>query len=181
MPNIPEELRLCLKDGQWPFDYIDQNREIVRAIVLDGAGRYYFTRVERNDDFGTLCTIETAGGGVEPGEDLRTAIQRELREELGASVEILCSIGTVEDDYNLVHRHNINHYFLCRATAFGEKALTQEEAECLHLSTLQLTYEEAVREYQRCADTKLGRLLAARELPVLHRAKELTDLLAEEG
>ena len=175
-----EELKLSLKDGEWPFTYIDHNREIVRAIVLDGAGRYYFTRIDRDDDFGKLCTIETSGGGVEPGEDLHSAIRRELREELGAEAEVLCKIGVVEDDYNLIHRHNIQHYFLCRATAFGEKSLTQEEVETLHLSTLCLTYEEAVAEYHRCATTQLGRLLAARELPVVHRAKELIALLAAE-
>ena len=181
MPTMPEELYLRLKDDQWPFTYIDRSREIARAIVLDEEGFYYFTRIERDDDFGNLRTIETSGGGVEPGEDLRTAICRELKEELGAETEILCSIGTVEDDYNLVHRHNIQHYFLCRAAAFGEKSLTREEVETLHMSTLRLTYEEAVEEYRRCACTPLGKLLAQRELPVLYRAKELLGLLAAES
>ena len=180
MPEQYGELRLSLRDEEWPVDYIDHDREIVRAIVLDGDGYCYFTRIERDDDFGKLATVETAGGGVEPGEELRTAIARELKEELGATVEILCKIGVVDDYYNLIHRHNINHYFLCKAVSFGEKRLTREEAERLHLSTLRLTWEEAVREYERCACTPLGRLLANRELPVLYRAKELIDLLAAE-
>ena len=37
--------------------------------------------------------IETAGGGVEEGEDLIAAIKRELKEELGAEVEVVCKIG----------------------------------------------------------------------------------------
>ena len=109
------------------------------------------------------------------GEDLQTAIQRELKEELGISVEIICKIGVVSDYYNLIHRHNINNYFLCKVKSFGEKNLTQDEVESFHLSTLKLTYDEAVREYENRANTRLGTLVANRELPILHRAKEIID------
>ena len=53
--------------------------------------------------------------------------------------------------------------------------LTPEETEDFHLSTLRLTYEEAVREYRKRACTPIGRLLANRELPVLARAKAMLD------
>ena len=36
-----------------------------------------------------------------------------------------------------------------------------------------LTYDEAVQEYRRLSCTPIGRLIAARELPVLERAKEI--------
>ena len=88
-------------------------------------------------------------------------------------MELLCEIGTVSDYYNLIHRHNINQYYLCRAVSFGKNNLTQEEQEDFHLSTLKLTFEEAIAEYEQCAGTRLGRLVANRELPVLRRAKEL--------
>lgn len=169
------EIRIELQDAEWPFEYTDHDREIVRAIVFDDSGYFYFARLDRNDDFGEAIVIETSGGGVENGEDLHTAIQRELKEELGVEVNVLCKIGVVSDYYNLIHRHNINHYFLCKVCAFGEKSLTQDEIERFHLSTLKLTYEEAVREYEMCSCTRLGRLLANRELPILKRAKVLMN------
>ena len=131
------------------------------------------SRAIRDDDFGKATLIETAGGGVESGEDLSTAIKRELKEELGVSVEIVCKLGVVSDYYNLIHRHNINNYFLCRITEFVEKNLTQEEIEDFNLSTLKLKFDEAVREYEKCADTKLGRLVANRELPILKYAEQI--------
>lgn len=168
-----KELNLQLKDTEWPLEYIDHDRKIVRAIVFDDQENYYFVRAKRDDDFGKATLIETSGGGVEAGEDLETALKRELKEELGAEVEIMHKIGIVSDYYNLIHRHNINNYYLCKITSFGEKHLTRDEIEDFHLSTLRLSYRNAEEEYKKCAETKIGKLIAARELPVLRRAKVL--------
>lgn len=169
------ELRISLRDTEWPFEYTDHHRQIARAIVFDDSGYFYFVRAERDDDFGRAILIETSGGGVEPGEELEAAISRELKEELGAETEILCKIGVVDDYYNLIHRHNINNYYLCRALSFGEKNLMRDEIEDFHLSTLKLRYEDAVREYEKRASTRIGRLIANRELPILQRAKLILD------
>ena len=142
---VNKEIYIELQDTQWEFEYFDHDRIIARAIVYDENGQFYFVRAERDDDFGKAILIETAGGGVEIGEDLLTAIQRELKEELGVSVEVVCKIGVVSDYYNLIHRHNINNYFLCKVESFGEKNLTQDEIDSFHLSTLKLSYEEAVQ------------------------------------
>ena len=168
-------LYIELQDTEWPFIYTDHDREIVRAIVVDEAGVFRVIRAVREDIFCHGTIIETAGGGVEAGEDLHAAVRREIREELGAEVEILAEIGTVSDYYNLIHRHNINHYFLCRAVSFGETRMTEEEVHTFHLSSLTLTYDEAVAEYELRTETALGRLIAARELPILKRAKALLD------
>jgi 8-oxo-dGTP pyrophosphatase MutT (NUDIX family) len=173
--NDSTEWRIELADNEWPFNGVDHDRRIVRAIVVDDDGYFYFMRAVRDDDFGVSTLIETSGGGVEPGEDLETAIRRELREELGAEVDVLCKLGVVSDYYNLIHRHNVNHYYLCRATSFGEKHLMPDEIEAFHLSTLRLTFEEAVQEYERRACTPIGRLIADRELPVLKRAREILN------
>lgn len=170
------ELYLELEDDQWPNEGIDHHRQIVRAVVVDDAGQFYFVRVQRDDLFGIATLIETSGGGVEAGEDLQTAIRRELQEELGAEVEVLCKLGVVNDYYNLIHRHNINHYFLCKALSFGQTHMTQDEVEQFHLSTLKLSYEEALAEYASCTVTPLGKLLAAREVPVLRRAAEVLKM-----
>ncbi len=172
---MDRELKLDLRDSEWQYEYVDHDRNIARAIVYDEEGQFYFVRAERDDDFGKATLIETSGGGVEPGEDLITAIKRELKEELGVQAEVLCKIGVVNDYYNLIHRHNINNYFLCRIEAFGEKKLTKDEIESFHLSTLRLSYDEAVSEYKKRAVTKIGKLIANRELPVLYRAKEIID------
>lgn len=174
-----DEIYLELRDEEWPFEYTDHDRMIVRAIVVDDEGYFYFVRADRDDDFGRAVIIETAGGGVEVGEDLDKAIKRELNEELGAQVEVICKIGVVSDYYNLIHRHNINNFYLCRAVSFGEKMLTDDEINYFHLSTLKLTYDEAIQEYAKNRESMLGRIVANRELPILIRAKEILDQLKE--
>ena len=171
-------LNLHFQDHEWPYEFTDHDREVVRAIVVDNEGAFYFCRAVRDDDFGQSTLIETSGGGVEPGEDLVTAIRRELLEELGVTVEVLAEIGLVTDYYNLIHRRNHNHYYLCRALGFGARALTEQEANDFHLSVLKLSYEEALLEYDKCSDSRLGRLIAQRELPVL---REAARLLREHG
>lgn len=170
-----KEFELNLRDEEWPLDYIDHDRQIARAIVYDDEGYLYFVRAYRDDDFGVATLIETSGGGVEEGESLDIAIKRELKEELGADVEVICKIGVVKDYYNLIHRHNINNYFLCKVKSFGDKNLTKDEIEQFHLSTLKITYDEAVKEYEECSVTRIGRLVANRELPILRAAKRILE------
>ena len=172
---MEKELFINLQDDQWKFDYIDHDRTVVRAIVFDEEDKFYFVRAVRDDDFGKATLIETSGGGVEENEELLDAIKRELKEELGVEVDVICKIGVVSDYYNLIHRHNINNYFLCKITSFGKKNLTQAEMESFHLSTLKLTYDEAILKYKECSTSKLGTLIINRELPILIKAKEILE------
>lgn len=173
MMSKEAKIHLELEDREFPFSYTDHDREIVRAIVFDEEKNFYFVRIHRDDSFGKATLIETSGGGVEKGENLEEAIKRELKEELGAEVEILREIGIVSDYYNLIHRHNMNHYFLCKVRAFGEKNLMPYEIRDFHMETLKLSYEEAIKEYEKCSNTKLGRLIAQREVPVLEEAERM--------
>lgn len=165
------EIILNLYDEEWEFNGVTHDRRIARAIVFDDEGYFYFIRVDRDDDFGKAMYIETAGGGIEDGENPDIAIHRELSEELGAAVSVVGKLGVVSDYYNLIHRHNINNYYLCKVISFGDTHMTEDEIYSYHLSPMRLTYEEAVAEYEKCATTPLGRLIANRELPILKHAK----------
>lgn len=170
-----EELSLLLKDTEWPFTSIESHRQIVRAIVFDEAGFFYFVGVSRDDEFGKSDSIETSGGGIEQGESQIQALNRELKEELGIEVEILCKLAQVEDDYHLLKRHNVSHYYLCKRLSQGMRQLTEMEQNHLQLSVIKCRYDEAVQFYGENKLTPFGRLVTNRELPVLKYAKQIID------
>ena len=51
--------------------------------------------------------------------------------------------------------------------------MTEAEQHVFHLSTFRCNYKRAVKEYKRYRNNPLGRLIAARELPILRRAEEM--------
>ena len=142
----------------------------VRGIIKTKKGLATIFRRKNGTEYYVI-----PGGGVDNNENLEDALKRELKEELGVEVDVICKIGEVSDYYNLIHRHNINNYFLCKVKSFGDKKLTKEEMDDFHLSTLRLSYEEACKEYEYRSNSKLGKLISNRELPILHRAKEILD------
>ena len=67
------------------------------GILIDGAGRVLVTRRAPDAHQGSLW--EFPGGKVEADETLLEALTRELREELGVSVEAAEALMVLEHDY----------------------------------------------------------------------------------
>ena len=85
MPLV--EIYLELQDTEWPFEFTDHDRTIVRTVVYDDAGFFYFVRANRDDEFGRATLIEISGGGVEEGGDLLAAI-KDYCEQTGAEADV---------------------------------------------------------------------------------------------
>ncbi len=94
-------------------------RLAVKAVVLDGDAVVLFRRVKP----GLAPYWAAPGGGVEPGEDERSALGREVAEELGAEIEILEPAFEFEDE---VGRYTA---YLCRLVGRTGEPTAPEFAE----------------------------------------------------
>lgn len=64
-------------------------RKAARAIVYNNLGKIALLYVSKNNYH------KLPGGGLEEGEDIKTALEREVLEEVGANIEVVGEIGCI--------------------------------------------------------------------------------------
>lgn len=165
-------IELKLLDEEYVFQGFTHTRIVARGIVLDENGRVALHRIYRDDIFGRQEYFETPGGGVDEGETVEKALERECLEELGERVEIVLKLGVVEDAYSLIHRKNINHYFLCRKLRQGEAHFVSE-GDFLIQETVWMDIDSAIQTMQKQEDKGVSALVKRREIPILQEAKRI--------
>ena len=79
---------------------------------------------------------EFPGGKIEPGEDPRYCIQRELLEELGAQIEVGAVLDVVSTIKEL--RHIIIIYFECRITGGELRTIECQDFKWLSPSDIRM-------------------------------------------
>lgn len=72
-------------------DAIFTERRAARAVMLNEKGDVYLVYMKTRDYY------KLPGGGIDEGEDIETALHRELMEECGTDGEIIGEIGSVEE------------------------------------------------------------------------------------
>lgn len=167
-------ISLKLLDQEYPFEGYDHVRFVARGIVMDDQGRVALHLIHRNDAFCDQTYYETPGGGVDEGESFAEAFARECKEELGADVDILSSLGEVEDGYNLIKRKNINRFFLAKVRSLGEPHFASK-GDTLIQKTEWLPLDEAIQKMSAQDDHLVAGLVKRRELPILEEVKRLRD------
>lgn len=119
--------------------------------VIEQEGRYLLAR--RSD----IAWWNLVGGGLEYGETVEEGLAREVREEVGASIEIIRLTGV----YSKPRKREIVLTFLCRlAPGSAEPATSEEVSEVGWFAPEQLPRNLLPKHRQRLEDALLGRLEA---------------------
>jgi 8-oxo-dGTP diphosphatase len=66
-----------------------RKRGAARAVLLNDEGQVYLLNVSKHGYH------KLPGGGIDQGEDIKQAMERELMEEVGCKAEIVTELGTV--------------------------------------------------------------------------------------
>ena len=144
-------------------------RQAARAVVFDDENRVALLHVQKGGYY------KIPGGGVEVGEDLKQALQRECLEEIGCIVEVGEEIGMIVEYRG---KYNIKQESYCYlAHTIGEKGspkFTEKEiADGFSVSwmplpeAIRLVSESNTEDYQ-------GKFIIPRELVFLQKAEKMS-------
>ena len=131
----------------------------VAAVALDDDGNVYLERQFRYP-YRKVVT-ESPAGKLEPGEDPFEAIQRELKEEIGATAGRWDPLGYMMPSVG--YTDEMLYLYLARDLTFGETHLDQDE----FLEPFKLPFAEAL------AQASDGRINDGKTLVALFRADRL--------
>lgn len=97
-------------------------RKAVRSIAFNEDGKIPLLNVSKKNYH------KLAGGGMEEGEDVITALKREMLEEVGANIEDLKEIGVIVEYRNKAKLLQFSYYYKSKIMGeLVETAYTEEE------------------------------------------------------
>lgn len=86
-------------------------RKAARAVVLDNENRIGLLHVSSKNYY------KLPGGGIEEGEDIKIALDRECEEELGVQIEVLKEIGSIIEYRAQFKLHQTSYCFLAKTSS----------------------------------------------------------------
>jgi len=130
------EDKVIRPDGKNGIFGVVKMKEGVSVLPIDNEGYVYLTReyhyaIEQK-------TIEVVSGGIEDGEDPKSAGKRELEEELGIIAMEMVGLGKIYPLTSLVEI--TNHLFLATGLKFSEQKLEGTEV----IASVKVSLDEAV-------------------------------------
>ena len=105
--------------------------EVVAAVIFDEQGRIFATQRGYGE---WKDWWEFPGGKIEAGESREQALQREIREDLEAEIEVGELMKTI--DYDYPNFHLTMYCFKCRLAVTGYRLREHEAAKWLAPSEL---------------------------------------------
>ena len=167
------KLLYTLKDNEFPFKGIDNKRDISRGVIYNDNNQIALIHLLGDDMFGHRDYLETPGGGKDKNETFKEALIREIKEELGASIDNIKEIGRVKDYYNLLKRENNNHYYLAHLVSINEDTnLCNYEKRLFH-EIKWIDIDEIDEVYKNIKRTPISNLVINRELKILQLARKM--------
>jgi 8-oxo-dGTP pyrophosphatase MutT (NUDIX family) len=111
-----------IKDKEFPSDESTLDiREASRAVLFDENGLVPLLFVSKHNYH------KLPGGGIDDGEDRMKALVREVKEEVGAEIKVVCEVGEIIEHRSKLNLKQISYCYIGTITSKGNPAFTDEE------------------------------------------------------
>lgn len=155
-------------------DGVDENniknwnhRKAARAIVLDGEDHVGLLHVKNLDYY------KLPGGGIESGEDIGKALDRECEEELGVNIDIQREVGSIIEYRESSKLKQTSYCFLAKASSESKPPAFTEEEKSKGFKVIWTKPEDALRLLSlKTTSDQIGKLIEERDLCFLKTALE---------
>lgn len=145
---------------------LSKNRETARAIVFDSKNKIALLYVRK------YAYHKLPGGGLDEGEDISKALEREIMEEIGCKAEVTDEIGEIIEHRKQHDLFQINHIYVAKLVGKkGEPDFTKEEiADGFEIKWLSLP--DAIKALENDnTDDYQGKFIKIRDLTALKAIK----------
>jgi len=165
------KLLRTIRDGDVGSDIPDcipaQERRASRAIVFDADGNVALLHATKK------FYHKLPGGGIEQGEDIETALRRELMEEIGCSVKNLRELGSVEECRNKWELRQISYCFSGDLDGLKGAPQLEESEIAAGFEPVWMSIEDAIKtlESEAPVEDYEGRFIQLRDLTFLREAQ----------
>lgn len=161
---------LTLNDSNIDPDSHDfRHREAARAVVLDDQGKVPLLKVHSGRYH------KLPGGGIDEGEDVQTALGRELLEEIGCKAEVIAEVGEIIEYRNWEKLMQTSYCFYAKQVGESKKpSFTESELAAGFEILWTKNIDEAIEllDQDRPQNTE-GTYIQKRDLQFLKSAKQL--------
>lgn len=148
-----------------------RERSAARAVLLDEDGHVYLLNVSKHGYH------QLPGGGIDDGEEIIEAMERELLEEVGCKAEITAELGTIIEYRNYENGGLKKTSYCYLANQVGEQvksALKNNELEEGMFEVKVKNIDEAIQLLENDKPDNLeGKVIQIRDVTFLKAAKEL--------
>lgn len=161
-----------INDSIYPFERIDRKRKTVRAILVNSKKEIALLHIKGIDKFGNRDHYETPGGGVENNEEFISALIREIKEEIGYSINNIKEIGHIDIQYNLLNRIDEGYFYYAEIAEYIGRDLNEYEKDLFkEIKWININdIDEIYCDYQV---ENVGKMIHKRDYKMIKKAKEL--------
>lgn len=140
-------------------------RKAARAVVLDNENRIGLLHVSSKNYY------KLPGGGIEEGEDIKIALDRECEEELGVQIEVLKEIGSIIEYRAQFKLHQTSYCFLARTNSEKKTPSFTDEEKSSGFEIVWVEPDEALKLLNlKQTSNYEGKFVEERDFCFLNRA-----------